>query len=280
MGQICEVRDADFEQKVLVASHDRPVVVDFFATWCGPCQLLKPMLETLAQEYDFILAKVDIDESPALAQAFRVEGVPDVRFVVNGQVQPGFVGVLPELQLRQLLAEKLALRSGLDQALDQVKQAIASGQLAQGKALLDRLFADYPERVEVTLVAAQFLLRMEQPEAALKLLGTIGPDQKPFFAQAEALRGLVALQQAIAPAQNPTPPESAHSFDAAFAAAARAALAEDYEAALVGFLGIVQSDRQYRQDGARKAMLTIFGLLGDGHPLTQTYRKQLMLALY
>ena len=98
-----DVNQSTFLAEVLEKSHQTPVVVDFFATWCGPCQMLKPLLEKLVPEYGLVLAKVDIDENPGLAQEYGVSGVPDVRIVVDGLVQPGFVGMLPEPKLREML---------------------------------------------------------------------------------------------------------------------------------------------------------------------------------
>ena len=125
MGVSVEVDSATFATEVLEASYQKPVLVDFFAQWCGPCKMLKPMLEALAQEYDFVLAKIDIDQSPDLAHTYKVEGVPDVRVVTQGDVNPGFVGVLPEPQLREFL-RNLSLKSELDLGLEAVKAAIAS----------------------------------------------------------------------------------------------------------------------------------------------------------
>ncbi|MEB3268642.1 MAG: thioredoxin domain-containing protein, partial [Leptolyngbya sp.] len=112
MAQVLEVTSPTFEETVLEASLERPVVVDFYAQWCGPCQMLKPLLEDLAAEYDFTLAKVDIDQNPELARIYQVQGVPDVKVAVQGQLQSGFVGMLPEPQLREWL-QTLGLQSGL-----------------------------------------------------------------------------------------------------------------------------------------------------------------------
>lgn len=272
MGESIVVKRDNFATEVLEKSYDKPVLVDFFAQWCGPCQMLKPMLEKLAQEYDFVLAKVDIDASPDLAQDYGVEGVPDVRIVVDGAVNPGFVGVLPEPQLRQLMAQ-LQLTSGLDQALEQIYAKASQGNLQAAEAELADLLRQYPDNRGLILEAANFYLETDQPALAEAVLAPIQESEKEYFARAKGLKALIAFKQALLIA-----PES--DLDRQFQQAAQAALQEDYSTAFQGFLAIVSRDRKYRQDGARKAMLALFDLLGDDHPLTKNYRKQLTMALY
>ena len=272
MGQSITVNQAEFEQAVLQSSFQQPVLVDFFATWCGPCQLLKPMLETLAQEYDFTLAKVDIDQNPELAKAFGVEGVPDVRIVTQGQVQEGFVGVLPEPQLRELL-NGLGLRSPLEQDLAALEAAQAADDLATVLPALATLLTRYPNNGQILLKAAQIYLAQGDDALASQYLELIDPSDRTTADQADGLRGLITLRQSLADLGD-------GDLDVAFGKATQAALAGDFAAALEGFLAIVEQDRTYRNDGARKAMLAVFKLLDDGNPLTATYRKRLMQALY
>lgn len=272
MGVSVDVDSKNFAAEVVEASHQRPVLVDFFAQWCGPCQMLKPMLEKLVQEYDFVLAKVDIDRSPDLAQAYRVEGVPDVRIVSEGKMYSGFVGVLPEPQLRQLLAQ-LNLKSDLDTELEAVQALVAEGSFQQARSGFVQLMEQHPQDRKIALAYARFLIGQEQLAEAEGVLAAIEEHERGFYAQAEALGHLIQLKL-----ESERPPE--HDLDPAFFAAVNATLAEQYEVALPGFLAIVAKDRKYRDDGARKAMLMIFTLLGDDHPLCKQYRKQLTLALY
>ena len=273
MGVTIAVHNDDFQIEVLEKSYEQPVLIDFYATWCGPCQLLKPVLEKLVQEYDVVLAKIDIDENPELANAYGVKGVPDVRIASQGDVLEGFVGVLPEHQIRDLL-ERLHLKSDLDAGLDQIQQAITAGALEQAKDRFGQLLEKYPKNAKLLIEAAKFLVRVNQLDAVEPLLAPIQEYEKEYFAAAKAVKALVELKKEIA--QSPVETE----LDEAYLQACRLALTANYENALQHFLEIVGRDRRYRNDGARKAMLTIFDLLGDTHPLTRSYRKQLTMALY
>ncbi|NJO09363.1 MAG: tetratricopeptide repeat protein [Leptolyngbyaceae cyanobacterium SL_1_1] len=272
MGVSIDVNGQNFEAEVLVQSHDRPVVADFFATWCGPCQMLKPMLEKLMAEYDFVLAKIDIDQSPDLAKAYSVEGVPDVKILVEGQVVDGFVGVLPEPQIRERLA-KIGLESDLEKGLGAIAAAQAIGDTAAVKYQFASLIEQYPEDRRLILAGADFLVGQGSFDSATKLLSVIQPAEAEYRA-AEGLRGMIQLQQAIAELE----PDS--ELDHLYVQGAKAAIAQDYETALSCFLQIVERDRRYRNEGGRKAMVSLFNLLGDDSPFTKTYRRQLMQALH
>lgn len=273
MGMAIAVDSDNFATEVVQRSYEKPVLVDFFATWCGPCQMLKPLLEKLLKEYDFVLAQVDIDRNPELANTYGVEGVPDVRIATQGQIQPGFVGVLPEPKLRELLTN-LNLKSGLEMGLVAIQGAKTAGDIETVKRLFSELIEQYPDNRVLILEAAKFLVGQNRLDSAEKLLSAIQESERSYFTQAQAVKALIQFQREC---ENPA---LDHELDKPYLQAAQSTLKEDYEAALQGFLDIVERDRKYRNDGARKAMLTLFDLLGDEHPLTKTYRRRLMSTLY
>jgi putative thioredoxin len=273
MGRSVNVNSSNFDREVLKPSLEKPVLVDFFAQWCGPCTMLKPILERLVEEYDFILAKVDIDQNPDLAQVYHVEGVPDVRVVTQGDVQPGFVGVLPEPKLRNLLSG-LGLKSSLEARLETVHNAISTGDIDHAKAIVDQLLVEYPDHRPFQMSAARFLMSINDLDGAERVLTSIQDDDRQYFKASQALRGLIQIKRYSLDLT------IENDLDESFAKAAHATVEGDYETALQLFLEVVSRDRTYRDDAARKAMLTVFEVLGDDHPVTRHYRKQLMLSLY
>jgi putative thioredoxin len=272
MGSSISVNRDNFSTEVIDKSYQTPVLVDFFATWCGPCQMLKPMLEKLVQEYDFILAKVDIDQSPELAHEYGIQGVPDVKIVVDGQVTDGFVGVLPEPQVRELLAQ-LNLKSTLNEALDTIYREASIGNVEKAESLLTDLLTQYPENRGLLLEAANFYIEADQLETAEKLLSPIQDYEKEYAPHVKSLKALILLKRIAAHGGD-------SELDHQFQQAARLALEENYEPALQAFLAIVTKNRTFKDDGARKAMLAMFDCLGDDHPLTKDFRKRLVMALY
>ncbi|MCY7392024.1 MAG: tetratricopeptide repeat protein [Leptolyngbyaceae cyanobacterium CAN_BIN12] len=272
MGSSIVATSENFATEVLEKSNEQIVVVDFFAQWCGPCQLLKPMLEKLVQEYDFVLAKVDIDENPDLAQTYGVQGVPDVRIVADGIVNDGFVGALAEPELRQLLAQ-LKITSTLDASMQKVYDAAASNQLSTAESLLNILLEQHPNNRGVILEATNFYIETNQIERAQTLLAVIEHEQE-YASQIKLLKALIFFKQIA------TEPETTDDRDRTFQTAANQVLADEHQAALDTLIELLNRDRTYRNDGARKSMLTVFDLLGDDHLLTKEYRKKLMSALY
>ncbi|MGB3534841.1 MAG: tetratricopeptide repeat protein [Microcoleaceae cyanobacterium] len=277
MGYSIEINPSNFNAEVIEKSNEKPILIDFFATWCGPCQILKPMLESLLAEYDFILAYVDIDQNPELANQYHVEGVPDVRVVVNQEVKPGFVGVLPEDKIRDLLSQ-FNLKSGLEIGLEEIQTCLKLGEIEQAKTLFDQLLKQYPNQPTLIIKAAHFMIKNNQVEVAKDLLNQVSEYDRKYGAKATALKQLIELKASAN--QSPDDNDDGNQLERDYAKACHLTLIEQYSEALPLWLKIVEQNREYRNDGARKAMLTIFELLGPEHSLTQEYRKNLMLSLY
>lgn len=278
MGTSIEVDSANFMAEVAEKSYEKPIIVDFFAQWCGPCQLLKPMLEKVAKEHDVVLAKVDIDRSPDLANAYKIEGVPDVRVVMQGKMYAGFVGVLPEPQLQDFVAQlsafyaQIGTKSDLELGLETVQQLVSNGQIQEAKDLLTQLLVQYPDNPALAITSAGFLISQDDLGEAERVLAPIS-EGMDYFSQAEALRNLIYLKLESGKPHT-------HDLDAPFFEAVEKTLMSDYESALQGFLQVLSKDRKYRDDGARKAMLMIFDLMGSEHPLAAEYRKKMTSAMY
>ncbi|MEA5471756.1 tetratricopeptide repeat protein [Spirulina sp. 06S082] len=267
-----EVSSSNFAADVIAKSEDKLVVVDFFATWCGPCQILKPILASLSREYDFILATIDIDKNPDLASQFAVTGVPDIRICDRGQMHSGFVGVLPEPQLRELLAQ-YNLKSDLELGIEEAKSAIAAGNAKAAKQIFDRLFSQFPNSPLVTIQAARFLIHLNKLDKAQELLDSVGFENQDHFNKAQSFKALIGFKQVLDKPENT-------KLGQKYARACQLALRENYEDSLKLLLEVVEADRKYNDDGARKAMTSIFAILGTQHPLTKKYQPELMMTLY
>src|SRR5512143_2388943 len=177
---------ADFNQNVLEASKQRPVVVDFWAPWCGPCKSLKPILEKLAAEYGgkFLLAKINSDENQELAARYAVRGIPSVKAFVNGEVVDEFSGALPEGEVRAFLDR--IIPSPADDLRQQAATVRASGDLAGALGLLAEASKLDPANAGVRLDAAEIMFDLNETDEAERLLGSVPDDADPRVAQLKA----------------------------------------------------------------------------------------------
>jgi putative thioredoxin len=281
-GVRIDVGDADFEREVLERSRRVPVVVDFWAPWCGPCRALGPLLERLADEHAgaFVLAKLDVDRAPGVAQRYGVRSIPLVLGFRDGEAVAEFVGAQPEAAVRQFLerllpteadrlaaeADELAAGGHENAAEERYRAALARaprhgaalvglaellgrrGEVAEALALLER-----------AVPTGALVARAEQLAARLRVRGEGGADEA-------ALRARIAANA----------DDLAARLELGRALAARG----DYEAALAELLRVVERDPQLDDQAARRAMLDVFELLGRDHPLVERYRGELARALF
>ncbi len=277
-----DVNEENFETEVLERSIGLPVVVDFWAEWCGPCKALGPVLEKLAGEYagEFILAKVNVDENPGLANVFGVQGIPAVKLFKDGDLASEFTGALPEPMVRQFLTKFLP--SPADKQAKEAEALENSGRFDDAKAIYQKIVDAEPHHAKALLGLGRITIDVGDSQKAMEYL-----DRVPIVAdeRKEADRLIARLNLQSGATENETalrekvkaePNNIAVRFELAQALAG----VEKYEEALKEFLAVVKADREYQDDGARKAMVQIFEVLGSDHPLTEKYRSELAAVLF
>lgn len=260
---VVDVTDADFEQIVIEGSKERPVVVDMWAAWCGPCRTLGPILEKVAGERDgaFLLAKLDIDANgvgQALLQAVRSQGIPTVVAFRDGQPVSMFIGAYPEAEVNAFVDQLLPSEADIEVA--DAEAEIDEGDLAAAEAGFREALAKDPDSREAAVGLARVLVARGEIDEARPLVMRHLPDP-----EAEAVHATIEVREWAEEPANGT-----------LASAKRLAAKGRWRESLDGMLGAIQDDR----DAARQAMVTVFAALGDDEELVAEYRRKLTAALF
>jgi putative thioredoxin len=278
-----DVTQENFATQVIEASHQQPVLVDFWATWCGPCQSLMPILEQLAQGYQgkFLLAKVEIDSQQALASQFGVRSVPTVKLVKNGQIVDEFTGALPESQIRAFLDKHIERES--DQRMQQALLRYQQGETEAALTEMGQILQADPENENNKISYASVLIRENHLAEARQWLATLSVETS-LKSEVRAMQAQLEFIEIVQNAPDPATLEKQLADDprnseARYQLSAHAILQGQFEVAFEQLLEIVKRDRNYNDDAGRKALLKLFELLGDNHELVGSYRRKLAMAL-
>ena len=276
---VLEVTDDTFAEAVLEESKSRPVVVDFWADWCGPCRVLSPIIEAVAGEFgeDVLLAKLDTDRNPRTSSAYGIQAIPSVKAFVDGEVASEFAGALPEEHVRAFFAQLVT--SPAEMAAAEAEGMAASGDLAGAEARYRELLEEEADNADALTGLAAILLERGDREEAEELLESAGNDRRAkalrhhiFLADFAERHEAAELEQEAR--LDPSDPRARYRWGVMLAAFGR------YEEALDELLESVRIDRRFADDAARKAVLAVFDILGLESTLVREYQRRLTQLLF
>lgn len=282
---------ATFAADVIETSREVPVIVDFWAPWCGPCKTLGPAIEKVVKEANGAvkLVKVNIDENQEIARQLRIQSIPTVYAFKNGQPVDGFMGAIPESQIREFVAQLTGGHGGHDhtvEVLAAADEAFAAGDVSAAAQAYGHVLQDEPGQPKAVAGLARCYLQSGDIERARSTLQLVRPGGE----NDEAIRAIDAelklrettaaapvmdtsIQRAVVDA-NPNDHQARYDYALALDAAG------DRDGALTQLLDIVKRDRKWNEDAARKHLVTLFEAMGPADPRTLDARRRLSSILF
>lgn len=284
-----EVTAQNFMQEVMQASLQLPVLLYFTASWCGPCKQFGPILEKVVGETKgrIKLAKVDVDKNPQIAQQFRIQSVPMVYILLQGQPLDAFQGAVPESQLKQMVAQLLnATPEGQEviHSLDEAKKLLQAGQPEAALQHFEALLQADQNNMEALAGAAAALVALGQLDEAEALVKAV-PEASQNMEAVQSVKAALKLAR-NAPSRDALTQLSAKLAKDANDHASRFELAQalfassKQEEAITELLHIVAKDKSWNENAARTKLLEFFEALGHTHPLTMQGRRKLSSLIF
>jgi len=282
-SHISIVTAENFETDVLERSMTTPVLVDFWAGWCNPCKMLMPILAKLAEEYDgkFHLAKIDSEKEKALAEQFNIRSLPTVKVFKLGDVIDEFMGVIPEADIREFIDRHQVSEADLE--FQTAMDALESNDQEKAKSILENILKKDNAHANSIMLLARIELKLGNNQKVEDLLNHI-PLKNANDELVHEIKVLNDFSKEISDIKDiddfRKQAESSDDIAKQYQLACFFALDKQYEKALETFISVMEKDRSYKEDGARKNILAIFDILGGSGPLVNIYRVKMSRLLH
>ncbi len=285
---IKDTTTAGFSKDVIQESRNQPVLVDFWAPWCGPCKQLTPILEKAVQAAGGAvkLVKMNIDDHPSVAGQLGIQSIPAVIAFKNGQPVDGFMGAVPESQITAFI-KKLGgddAKAAIEEALAAATEARAAGDIEAAGQIYEMILSQAPETIEAIAGAAELAFEAGNVEAAEDILAS-APEKKADAPELAAVRARIALDSEVRKLGNPVELEArlaanAKDHQARFDLALIQNARGERDAAADSLLHIIRTDRTWNDDGARAQLLKLFEAWGPMDDATLAARRKLSSLLF